>query len=202
MSNNLIKFSLLFIFLSGVLVGCANAQTVDLSTDKAVIAELQKIVDAKRDEIGDKEDKNLEAKKKNAGKLEAKDVCIKRLEESANVIVIGFFADDLGCRFNGAFVDSRYFEKSDANLSKNALDALGWMTANRQEREKLAKLWVEKGLLAFSALTNPRFGAVLTEGGGIKVIVSRRFPSGVTSRHAPKIFVFDKDGGLLSASGN
>ncbi|CAN5208942.1 hypothetical protein BH10ACI1_BH10ACI1_14110 [soil metagenome] len=132
MSNNLIKFSLLFVFLSCVLVGCANAQqTVDLSTDKAVLEQL--------------------------GKLQNKDfskdmVCIERLKESANLIIVGFFAYDRGCRFDGVFVNSVYFEKADTDLSKNALNALGWKKANQTEREKIAMIWVEKGLLAFSTV--------------------------------------------------
>ena len=115
------------------------AQTVDLSTNEAVLAELQGRVDAKRDIPG----------KKGGGKLDAKHVCIERLKESAKVIIIGFFRYDYGCHFDGAFVDSRYLERTDAALSKNALKALGWDTANRDQRERLAKLWVEKGLVAF-----------------------------------------------------
>ena len=130
-ANNLIKISLLFVFLSGVLVGCANAQTVDLSTDKAVIEQLGKL---------------------NNKEFSKDKVCIERLKESANVIVVGFFAYDRGCRFDGVFVNSVYFEEDNADLSKNALNALGWKKANQKEREKLAMIWVEKGLLAFSTV--------------------------------------------------
>ena len=176
MSKDFIKFSLLFVFLSGVLVGCANAQTIVSPTDEAVLEQFGKLKDKK------------------FGK---DDVCIKRLKESAKIIVIGLFANDLGCRLDGMFVDSDYFE-----TSKHALAALGWEKANRQQREKLATLWVEKVLFAFSVKPNQTFSAHSTGNDGIKVIVSLQFPPGVTSRNAPKVFVFDKDGGLSSASGN
>ena len=150
--NFSLKLSLAVIILSGIPVGCANAQTVagkDLSTDKAVIAEMQKIVDAKSAEIS-KDDEKLEAKRKAASKLEAKDICIERLKESTKIIVIGFFRYDYGCHFEGAFINSRYFAADDADLSKTALAALGWEKALKKERERLANLWVTKGLLAFS----------------------------------------------------
>ena len=130
-ANDLIKFSLTIVFLPCILVGCANAQKVNLSTDQAVIEQLGKL-------------KNKEFSKDK--------VCIERLKESANVIVVGFFAYDRGCRFDGAFVNSVYFEEDNADLSKNALNALGWKKANQKEREKLAMIWIEKGLLAFSTV--------------------------------------------------
>ena len=93
------------------------------STDQAVIEQLGKL-------------KNKEFSKDK--------VCIERLKESANVIVVGFFAYDRGCRFDGVFVNSVYFEEDDADLSKNALNALGWKKANQKERKNLAMIWVEK----------------------------------------------------------
>ncbi len=69
MSNNLMKFSLAVVFLSCILAGCINAQTVDLSTKEAVLEQLGKL-------------KNKE--------FSNDKICIKRLKESANVIVVGF----------------------------------------------------------------------------------------------------------------
>lgn len=180
MLKDLIKFSLLFIFFSGVFVGCANAQTIDSPTDEAVLEKLGKL---KNEKFG------------------KDDVCIKRLKESAKIIVIGLFANDLGCRLDGVFVDAGYFTKNNFEASKIALAALGWEKANRRQREKLAAIWVEKVLFAFSAKSNQTFMAVSTDG-GIKVIVSLKYPPGVTSRHAPQVFVFDKDGGLSATGGN
>lgn len=104
-----------------------------------MLAELQRRLDAKGDELGEK----------GGRKLDPKFVCIERLRESAKIIVIGGFASDRGCRLQGAFVDSRYFEKDDLALTKNALAALGWETATQEQREKLVLVWVEKGLLSF-----------------------------------------------------
>jgi len=181
MSKIFIKFLLVFVFLSGALAGCANAQTIDSPTDEAVLEQFGKL---KIEKFG------------------KDDVCLKRLKESAKIIIIGLFAKDSGCRFDGVFVDSRYFEKDNFDAPKKALAALGWEKADRQRRQKLATLWVEKVLFAFSAKPNQTFMAVSTDDGGTKVIVSLKYPPGVTSRNAPKIFVFGKDAGLSSASGN
>ena len=128
MSNDLLRVVLALFFLTCVLVGGANAQTVNLSTDEAVLEQLGKL-------------KNEKFRKEQ--------VCIERLKESARVIVIGSFRNDYGCHFDGAFVNSRFYDSDDVSLSKNALYALGWKKAGRVRRERLAKLWVEKGLLAF-----------------------------------------------------
>ena len=54
-----INISLTFVFLPCILAGCANAQKVDLSTDEAVLAELQKRADAKRVDPARRADANL-----------------------------------------------------------------------------------------------------------------------------------------------
>jgi hypothetical protein len=118
-----------------------TTSTRDLSTDEAVHAELQNIRDAKNQSLG--------ITNKPGSKIEARFVCIKRFKESPRVIVIGFFAYDRGCRLNGAFVDSDYFEAADPSLSRHALNALGWQHASQSAREGVAKLWVEKGLVGF-----------------------------------------------------
>ena len=119
----------------------ATQSHLDLSTDEAVYAELQKIRDAKNERLG--------LTNKTGSKIEARFVCIKRFTESLRVIVIGFFAYDRGCRLDGVFVDSSYIETADPELSRRSLEALGWQNAVQPARESLAKLWVEKGLLAF-----------------------------------------------------
>lgn len=78
-----INISLAFVFLPCILAGCVNAQKVDLATNEAVIAELQKRADAKRDPLG----------KKGGGKLDARYVCIERMKESEKVIVICDWVD-------------------------------------------------------------------------------------------------------------
>jgi hypothetical protein len=126
--NNLIKLSLAFVFLPVVFSGCAIAQIIDLSTDEAVRHEL-----AKNDGFKSKLDR----------------LCIERPVELAKIIVIGAHANDRGCRFEGAFLNSVYLEES-AELTQSALAALGWEKASQSRRGNIAKLWVEKGLLSFS----------------------------------------------------
>ncbi|MEP6901590.1 MAG: hypothetical protein ABJA66_07560 [Actinomycetota bacterium] len=126
--KKLIKISVAFVCFSCIQAGCASAQPVDLSTDKAVREKLAKNTDFKSN---------------------PDNLCIERLKESAKIIVIGNHANDRDCRIDGVFVDSRYFDAGDATLSKTALNALGWKMANQQKRENLAKLWVENGLLVF-----------------------------------------------------
>jgi hypothetical protein len=216
MASVLIKLSLVVIFLPGVFLGCAKAQVVsnqdrpktdtpsnlDLSTNEAVLAELQRRLDAKNEELGNK----------GGRKLEARFICIKRLKESAEIIVIGGFAYDRGCRFQGAFVNSRYFEKDDPALSKNALAALGWETANQGQREKLALLWVEKGLVPFftvlyttdKELNDREFQppqVVSTVNGEIKVTLWVRLPTGRGEQGYQHVeYRFSRDGNLSGSS--
>lgn len=144
--KNLVKISLAFFFLQCVLAGWAPAQkTIDLSTDKAVLAELQKKAHEMRAAIGTTGDAKFDQAMKNAKPIDAKSVCIRRIKESEKIIVIGLKESGDDCRFDGAFVDSQFYYGDDKTLSKNALDALGWQKATRAQREKLAKLWVEKG---------------------------------------------------------
>lgn len=128
--NNLMKLSLAFVFLPAVFSGCAIAQIIDLSTDEAVRREL-----AKNDGFTSKLDR----------------LCIERPVELAKIIIIGAHAGDRDCRFEGAFLNSVYLEES-AELTQSGLSALGWEKASQNRREEIAKLWVEKGLMAFSTV--------------------------------------------------
>ncbi len=128
----LIKLTFAFVFLPCILADCAVGQKVDLSTDEAVSKALAKYSDLK-------------------SKLDR--LCIERLKGPAAIIVIGTHANDSDCQLEGAFVNSIYLEDS-AELSQIALTALGWQKANQKGREEMAKLWVEKGLLAFSTVLN------------------------------------------------
>lgn len=75
--------------------------------------------------------------------------CIRRHADLPGIVMVGGFASDYGCRLQGAFVGSRYLATDDKALSRSALEALGWQTANPQQREKLAQAWVARGLLGF-----------------------------------------------------
>ena len=205
--KNSLRLACALLLLQCLLASCTNAQTIstqNLSTDEAVLAEMQKRVDAKRAKLG--------LANKGTSKLDAHDVCIKRLEESPKIIVIGFFAYDRGCGLDGAFVNSRYFEKDDAALSKNALDALGWESANQSRREALAQLWVEKGLLAFFTVLHAKEKdlegrgfhppQVVSNNGEIKVTLWIRLPSGMTPERGYQRleYRFARDGNLSGSS--
>lgn len=187
-----VPFLLAGILMTVVPAGCIRAQAIDLSTDEAVLKQI--------------------GKQKNK-KFSPDDVCIERLKESASVIVIGFFANDVGCRFDGAFVDSQYFEKNDAALSKNALAAFGWEKAPRREREMLADYWVEKGLLAFFTVhreknedfQNREFQpprAVTKENGETVVTQWVQLPSGMRPERKYQLLEYKlaKDGSLSATA--
>jgi len=126
--KTLFKFSLAFIFLHCVFAGCAHAQrAINLSTDEAVIEQVGRM---KNETLG--KDK----------------VCIRRQNQYAKIIVVGLIRSDYGCLLEGVFVNGSYYLDGE-DLSDNAFRTLGWKKANRAGREKLAKLWVEKVLLAF-----------------------------------------------------
>lgn len=214
MTKNLIKYALAVFVMSIFSASCAGAQiisnqdrtkvestskTVDLSTDEAVIAELQKITDANNAKRANGDEKLL-AEQKSANNLKKEDVCIKRIKD-AKIIIIGFFRTDVGCGLDAVFIDSRYFERENFDLSKLALAALGWEKATKSERENLAKIWVEKGLLVFAPLPNQSLSAISIGDGNVKVTASSEYPAGVTIRSVSKSFVFNKDGGLLPGSG-
>ena len=136
--------------------------------------------------------------------------CIKRFPESPKVIIVGSFRTEYGCYFDRVLINSRYFKKDDATLSKNALAAFGWGQANRTEREKLAKRRVEQGLLAFSTVVYTKTKdlhdrdfqppqVVSKENGEIIVTLWIQLPSGMI-RRKPDFqrleFNFTKDGSL------
>jgi len=74
--------------------------------------------------------------------------CLRR-GKTLPVIAVGSFAFDWGCRFEGVFVKSHLFKPGEEQTWKEALDLLGWQTANKAERERLALAWIEESWLAF-----------------------------------------------------
>jgi hypothetical protein len=169
-----------------------EAAQYDLSTDEGVAAALETLTGKKMDR------RNL--------------TCIRRGRELP-LVVVGSFAFDRGCVFDGVFVNTRYFGKSDAALSEGVLETLGWKTANQEQREKLVEAWVVKGLLAFVKVLrqpnedfqNRSFQApqvVSKEGGEISMTLWLRMPSGrVRGRsYILREYRFSKDGGFVGSS--
>lgn len=138
--------------------------------------------------------------------------CVRLDRDLIGIAVVGGFAYDYGCRLSGVFVKTRYFGKDDPALSKAALDALGWKTANKRAREKLAKAWVENGLLAFRTVlseSNEDFAnrsfqppqAISKPNGETIVTLWMRLPSGRSRGRSYQLreFKFSADGALSSA---
>lgn len=215
-----ISISFLGRLIVGVLISLfpasrAEAQTslksADLSTDEAVIAELKKMQDAKNAELA-KENEALKKKLQAADKINKENVCIERLKESPKIIAVAFFRNDYGCHFEGAFVGSRYYDAAEIfDAAKPALDALGWENANRKTRERLARIWSEKVLNAFSNLLYaiPKdFGksgfhppqATSTEKGEITVSLWIQLPQGRTREKGFQHleYIFDENGNMTS----
>lgn len=126
-----ICFLLSFAQWDSVAAQVRDASIYDLSTEQGVTAARE----------------SLTGKKLDAGDQS----CIRRPRELP-IIVVGTRSFRFGCVFDGVFVKSHYLGHEDAALSKAALAALGWKTANRTQREKLARAWLMKGLLAFSTV--------------------------------------------------
>ena len=169
-----------------------EAVQYDLSTDEGVAAALETLTGKKIDR------RSL--------------TCIRR-DRELPLVVVGSFAVDRGCVFDGVFVNARYFAKNDAALSESVLDILGWKAANQEQREKLVQAWVVKGLLAFVKVLReqnedfqnrsfqpPR--VVSRENGEIAITLWLRMPSGrVRGRnYILREYRLSKDGVFIGTS--
>lgn len=169
-----------------------DASNYDLSTDEGVAAALESLTGKKLDR------RSL--------------TCIRR-ERELPLVVMGSFAFDRGCVFDGVFVKARYFGKTDAALSEGVLDTLGWKAASQQQREKLVQTWVVKGLLAFVKVLHQKNEdfqnrsfqppqVVSKEDGEISITLWLRMPSGrVRGRsYILREYRFSKEGGFAGSS--
>jgi len=138
--------------------------------------------------------------------------CLRR-GKTLPIIAVGSFAFDWGCRFDGVFVKSRLFKPGEEQTWKEALDLLGWPTANTSEREKLALAWIEESWLAFIRVvteknedfTKPAFQPpmVITNANGEVVVTLWTNPPGrgrVKGRsYQQREFKFASSGAFISA---
>ncbi len=122
-----LAFSLILFFAAST--PAQDASQFDLSTDEGVNAAREAISGKKVHERSQR--------------------CIHRDRSLPGIVIVGGFAFDYGCRLQGSFIKSTYVATEDKSMSRSALDALGWKTANQQQRETLAQAWVAKGLLGF-----------------------------------------------------
>jgi hypothetical protein len=124
-----VVLSLLFLSVTSVAGQGQDASPYDLSTDAGITAASEALTGRK-----------LAQRSLN---------CVRR-GKTLPVIAVGTFAFDWGCRFEGVFAKSRYFKTDEGQSWNNALDLLGWQTANAPEREKLALAWVKETWFAFA----------------------------------------------------
>lgn len=169
-----------------------EAAQYDLLTDEGVAAALEAL---------------------NGKKIDRRSLSCIRRDRELPLVVVGSFAFDRGCVFDGVFVNARYFGKNDAALSKSVLDILGWKAANQEQREKLAQAWVVKGLLAFVKVLhqqnedfqNRSFQAprvVSGENGEIAVTLWLRMPAGRMRGRSYLLreYRFSTEGGFVGIS--
>jgi hypothetical protein len=135
--------------------------------------------------------------------------CLKRPSELPEIILVGSFAHDRGCMLDGAFVKKRFLSKQE-NLSKAALESLGWQKAGAKKQEEIALKWTRFGLLAFGGYpvneANDDFAgrdfqaprAVKDDEGIVNVTLWIRHPMGMRCRivYDRLIFKFAGDGSL------
>jgi hypothetical protein len=132
--------------------------------------------------------------------------CVRIPEELPGIILLGSFAYDRGCALNGAIINKRGFS-TDKDVSKLALESLGWGKAGAEKRKELALKWVQFGLLAFENpleqatkdFTNQTFEtprAVSSADGSITVSLWVQEPAGMRcqSVYDKLIYRFLKDG--------
>lgn len=140
--------------------------------------------------------------------LEYSKGCLKRPAELPEIILFGLFAHDRGCMLDGAFIKKRFLSKQE-NLSKAALESLGWRKAVAKRREELALKWTQFGLLSFDGYpinkANSDFKrdfqapqAVTDDKGVVNVTLWTRQPAGMRCEtvYVRLIFKFANDGSL------
>lgn len=75
--------------------------------------------------------------------------CVRRDTSLPGIVLVGIFRFDAGCYLEGAFIGKRFVPAKDREISKAALNELGWKAANPQQRGAFALAWAAKGLMAF-----------------------------------------------------
>jgi hypothetical protein len=172
--------SLAFVFLTSLFGYSVNAQNSVALTEKAILRTLKEL---------------------KGGDWHPDRVCIERSEPAAKLVVIGIKDNDLVCRLDGAFVDRNYFQKGSPEWPANALRSLGWAKDDQQTRVRFAVLWVEKVLFAFSLKPDRVFHGAAIADNQVRVVASIQLAPGITSRNAPEIIIFDRDGNILPTRG-
>jgi hypothetical protein len=136
----LISFAIALCFLSSfahsdsVVAQALDASKYDLSTEQGVTAARESLTGKKL--------------------APSNQACIKR-SGKLPIIVVGTQSIHFRCVLDGVFVKSHYLGQ-EAVLSKAALELLGWKSANRKQREQLARAWVIEGWLGFQVVLSEK----------------------------------------------
>jgi len=186
----------LAMYLVVIWSACTSGQDLsryDLSTDEGVNAARQAVSGREIDQLSKG--------------------CVRRHQSLPEIVMVGGFAHDLGCTMDGAFIGKRFINADD-NLSRNALEHLGWAKSDGRKREEIALNWVQFGLLAFEYplasangdFTKQRFDkpqAVTSEQTGVVVVSlwNQKPPGMLCEKNYDKFsYAFAKDGSLKEKS--
>lgn len=90
-----------------------------------------------------------EAVKAATGEDLGADLCTVFPSTFPRVIVVGGFADDRGCMYEGMFVDRTWYGRGGERPSRAVLGTAGWADADAETRQKLARAWVHEVSNAF-----------------------------------------------------
>lgn len=126
----------LYIVFLAFLLSCNENQTLEKTTKNA--KKVEKIPIDLSTKEGVFEAYHIKTNKK-ADKSKLDDFCEKRNDELTGVILVGWFADNRGCMWQGMFVNESY--GSIKELRQEALQLNGW--EDKEQRVKLALLWTK-----------------------------------------------------------
>lgn len=77
------------------------------------------------------------------------DACIQWPPSFPRLVVVGTFAHDRGCMYEGLFVDRTWYAGRDAKADVAGLSTVGWAKADIEQRQKIARDWVREVAQAF-----------------------------------------------------
>ena len=90
-----------------------------------------------------------EAVKAATGEDLGEEICAEWPSTFPRLVLVGDFADDLGCTYEGMFVDRTWHGRNDHRRTQAGLATVGWAEADTDARQRLAKAWVNEIAHAF-----------------------------------------------------
>lgn len=124
-----------------------------------------------------------EAVKAATGEDLGADLCTVSPSTFPRVIVVGGFADDRGCMYEGMFVDRTWYGSGGERPTQAVLRTAGWADADAEKRQKLARAWVYEVSNAF--------------GGSFVAETTTAFSFGDTPDFEPPRVSATEDGGVI-----